>query len=376
MEDNIQTIIGVIISVFLLFIFPVYMAYEKKDDISYALAMRYTQDFVDEVRRNGYITSEQLADYKSKLASTGNSYDIQLTHKQTRIDPITQYYKSDVLDKTGTQEERKRIEDDLLIALGKDPNNITKSNRDFLLHTNKYQHEGYTKLLDTYQVSEEIYNTNHIEKVLGLENKLWINATTDNFECVDETEPEVLTGEIKKINSCKYAYTMNEGDDFNVSIKNTNTTLATVLYNMVTAHTVDNNTRIYVNYGGTILDEKWYGKIDYSKMKQDEVSLEKLELVETKYTVGSYLFNRGVCDSLESSSGLNYIIEFEAKPLATTDLREVGYMVKSAEWSSTGWVSLYNPAITYSGTIPSGIIYQDKGIIKEKRRRTYNKCRN
>ena len=49
MEDNIQTIIVVIISAFLLFIFPVYMAYEKKDDISYALAMRYTQDLVDEV---------------------------------------------------------------------------------------------------------------------------------------------------------------------------------------------------------------------------------------------------------------------------------------------------------------------------------------
>ena len=62
MEDNIQTIIIVIISAFILFVFPVYMAYEKKDDISYSLAMRYTQDLVDEVRSKGYITKNMYDD--------------------------------------------------------------------------------------------------------------------------------------------------------------------------------------------------------------------------------------------------------------------------------------------------------------------------
>jgi len=89
MEDNIQTIIVVIISAFLLFIFPVYMAYEKKDDISYALAMRYTQDLVDEVRSKGYLTKNMYEDYRARLKLTGNTYDIQMTHEYNRYDPIT-----------------------------------------------------------------------------------------------------------------------------------------------------------------------------------------------------------------------------------------------------------------------------------------------
>ena len=120
MEDNIQTIIVVIIAVFILFIFPVYMAYEKKDDISYALAMRYTQDLVDEVRSKGYITKYMYEDYRVKLKVTGNSYDIDMTHEYNRHDPITNYYMVDengkyILVKSTTQEEKEKIIKDAII---------------------------------------------------------------------------------------------------------------------------------------------------------------------------------------------------------------------------------------------------------------------
>ena len=56
MEENIQFFLGVLVSIFLLFIFPVYMAFEKKDDVAYVLALRFTQEFVDNARSKGYIT--------------------------------------------------------------------------------------------------------------------------------------------------------------------------------------------------------------------------------------------------------------------------------------------------------------------------------
>ena len=134
MEDNIQTIIVVIISAFLLFIFPVYVAYEKKDDISYALAMRYTQDLVDEVRGKGYLTKNMYEDYRAKLKLTGNTYDIQLTHEYNRYDPITNYYKLEdekyILIKTTTQEQRKQFEQEKLIELSDTATD--KEKQDFL----------------------------------------------------------------------------------------------------------------------------------------------------------------------------------------------------------------------------------------------------
>lgn len=57
-------------------------------------------------------------------------------------------------------------------------------------------------------------------------------------------------------------YTMNKGDEFNVIIKNKNTTVATTIYNIITLGAADtNNTRIYVNYGGTVKGEGYVEKV-------------------------------------------------------------------------------------------------------------------
>ena len=49
MDGILQKVVSVLIAVVILFILPVYIAYEKKDDISYALALKITTDFVDNV---------------------------------------------------------------------------------------------------------------------------------------------------------------------------------------------------------------------------------------------------------------------------------------------------------------------------------------
>ncbi len=340
MEDNIQTIIVVIISAFLLFIFPVYMAYEKKDDISYALAMRYTQDLVDEVRSKGYLTKNMYEDYRAKLKVTGNSYDIQMTHEYNRYDPITNYYKIEneqyVLVKTTTQEQREIYEDEVLEQgrqLGKiSEDSSEKELKDYLQDV--YKQNGIDKVEETYKLSKEIYTSNHIVNVLNSERKLQLNSTSANVKCSDVYDAD---------DGCQYAYIMNVDDNFNITIKNTNITLATVIYNMVTANTLDSNTRIYVNYGGAILSNKWYGNIDYAKMKHDTLSLKKFsETVIFTPERHFYITKDGgiypTTDKAANNSpivnncdGL-YVLDFDVKPEEVTELKEKG-LIKIADYS-------------------------------------------
>ena len=329
MEDNLQTIVIVIISVFLLFIFPVYMAYEKKDDISYALAMRYTQDLVDEVRSKGYITKYMYEDYRAKLKITGNSYDINMTHEYNRYDPITNYYTVDkngkyTLVKSTTQEEKENIIKQAILS-GILDENITNDDK------NKYVSSQYAEQLgvdeenirieDTYQISKQIYTTKHIESVLNTEKKLMLNANKETIKCKDSEE------------ICQYAYIMNVDDNFNVTIKNTNTTLATVIYNMVTANTLDKSTRIYVNYGGTILSNKWYGDIDYAKMDHEGIGLDKLNIIEEfpdEYFYEKTKAEYNVINNFTKEYDGEYTIEFDVKPTDVTVLRQKGDNINSS----------------------------------------------
>lgn len=327
MEDNIQTIITIIISAFILFIFPVYMAYEKKDDISYALAMRYTQEFVDEVRSKGYITKTMYEDYKGKLKVTGNSYDITLTHEYNRYDPIVNYYTLEdnkyVFLRSVTSEQHQETEQVFKVA-GISNNKLSSnpSKEQVQAYLNEiYLNNNIHKVEKTYKLSTEVYSTDYILNVLNSERKLLLNADSSSVTCSDDDSIE---------DGCQYAYTMNVGDNFNITIKNTNITLATVIYNMVTANTLDSNTRIYVNYGGAIISTKWYGDVDYAKMKHDGLDVinksEQVVFTEERHYYTSELgtnYPTATINPIENQPE-KYVIEFEAKPEVTTELREKG----------------------------------------------------
>lgn len=338
MEDNIQTIIIVIISAFLLFIFPVYMAYEKKDDISYALAMRYTQDLVDEVRGKGYITKYMYDDYKAKLKVTGNSYDIQLTHEHNRFDPVTNYYtlKEDglyELVRTTTQEERKEIENEIYknaIETGKLTEYAAAEEINSYIAKIYKDNENIDKVEDTFLLSKEVYGTSHIENVLNGRKNLLLNASTSNVVCNDSEESE-----------CQQAYIMNTEDNFNVTIKNTNITLATVMYNMVTANVLDQNTRIYVNYGGSILSNKWYGNIDYSKLKHDTLTLDKFQEIFKLDNELYFSLNNYPIENIATNYEGEYILEFDVKPTEVIELKEKG-VIRTADYSGYNFALGHN----------------------------------
>lgn len=305
---------------FILFIFPVYMAYEKKDDISYSLAMRYTQQLVDEVRSKGYLTKSMYEEFERKLKITGNSYDIKLTHEYNRYDPITNYYtledKKYVLVQTSTQESRKKYEqeliDDAIKKGGLTENSSDESIESYLKLM--YEQEDIYKVENTYRLSQEINTEEYIKSVLYSEKKLQRNSQSAMVVCSDAKEED----------SCEYAYTMNVDDTFNVIIKNTNTTLATVIYNMITAHLLDENTRIYVNYGGDILANKWQGNIDYAKMKHDNLSLSKFE--EIIVFLNEKRFNGESSNSVTISKSFTdeYTLDFDVRPNDVTELRKKG----------------------------------------------------
>ena len=80
MEDNLQRIFSILISVFIFFILPLYITYEKVDDISYSLVLKITSNFVDNVTSKGYISKNMYEEFVNALETTHNTYDIKLEH--------------------------------------------------------------------------------------------------------------------------------------------------------------------------------------------------------------------------------------------------------------------------------------------------------
>lgn len=93
METSLQKIIAAIVGVLIMFIIPVYIAFEKADDVSYSLALKLTQNFVDNVRNKGYISPEMYSEFVSGLYATNNTYDVNIEHVKKRYDPAIYIYE-------------------------------------------------------------------------------------------------------------------------------------------------------------------------------------------------------------------------------------------------------------------------------------------
>lgn len=177
MGENINAIMETFIAAVIMIIFPLYSAYTSKDDISYALAMSYTKDFVDTIAENGYITQDMYYGFLNDLKNgTNNSYEVLFTHKSLRYD-----------------------------ILSKDT----------------------TKAPPVVEIKSEweTYDDNYVKNI--------------------------LFGSADKI------YLLSENDQINVAIRNQNTTLATTIFNIITANISNSTTRIYVDMTSNIRNEVW-----------------------------------------------------------------------------------------------------------------------
>lgn len=123
MEDTTVSIIGILIASVIMFIVPLILIADRSDDISQLVVQSVTAEFVDEIIKSGKITSERYEKFMNSLASTGNTYEIDIEIKfldentskavtdkdATKIGSNTYYsiFTSQIEDKIGVSGQNK-----------------------------------------------------------------------------------------------------------------------------------------------------------------------------------------------------------------------------------------------------------------------------
>ena len=87
MGDSLITVVAIFLAAILMFIFPLMSLAERTDDISSLAVQTATTEFVDNVRMTGKMTLEDYDAYLSELASTGNSFDIEILIQELDENP-------------------------------------------------------------------------------------------------------------------------------------------------------------------------------------------------------------------------------------------------------------------------------------------------
>ena len=230
MEDIVQRVFAILMSVFMFFILPLYIAFEKKDDIAYALALKITNSFVDNVNSKGYLTLDMYDKYISELSTTGNVYEVSLEYNAKEYNPVLQVSHDDA---------GKKVIDDTY---------------DYLEKKSDYEAGTLTNSEITYKLSEVKYTTQQILDLLGNSNNYVSSLDYSSGASVSSlpTVPRIYGLKNEGV------LLMNEGDQFTVVVRNTNTTVATVLFNTLTfGANAGNDTKVYINYGGTVKNTEW-----------------------------------------------------------------------------------------------------------------------
>lgn len=249
MDDNLQRVFSVLISILIFFILPLYITFEKLDDISYSLALKITSNFVDNVTAKGYISEEMYNDFVTRLSSTGNVYEVKLEHVSKKYTPAYYLYNDN------GEIKFKKDYSEYIDWLNGNPAS-TNAKLSYSTSEVKYSEKQILSVIknndDTKPFSEM---TTFEYSNMNLEDIPVIPYMYANYN-VSKDDSGNITSQINNENKI---YTMNKGDEFNVRVRNENVTIATVLFNAFTLGVggTENNTRVYINYGGTIQEEEY-----------------------------------------------------------------------------------------------------------------------
>lgn len=88
MENTLWKLLAFILCALLLFLAPLMSVLERQDDISYTVVFTECNRFVDACRDTGYITPGMYSEFSDRLGSTGNTYQINLSHVKRSVNPI------------------------------------------------------------------------------------------------------------------------------------------------------------------------------------------------------------------------------------------------------------------------------------------------
>lgn len=78
MNDTFVTIIAISIAAILMFIFPLMTLADRNDDVTALIVQTSTAEYKDEIIRTGKLTNDQYNSFISRLAATGNAYDVEM----------------------------------------------------------------------------------------------------------------------------------------------------------------------------------------------------------------------------------------------------------------------------------------------------------
>lgn len=88
MINSALKLLAALLSVLLLFIFPLSDSLKHQEDLTYLSVTRSVSVFADSVRDRGYVSPTMYNEFVNQLAMTGNEYEVRMEHYEKRYEPI------------------------------------------------------------------------------------------------------------------------------------------------------------------------------------------------------------------------------------------------------------------------------------------------
>lgn len=88
MDKTIWKVLAFLICAILLFLVPLLNMLERQDDIAYNIVLAECNRFVDICRDTGFITPDLYANFTDRLNTTGNTYQIRMSHIKRSVYPV------------------------------------------------------------------------------------------------------------------------------------------------------------------------------------------------------------------------------------------------------------------------------------------------
>ena len=99
--DAFEKVVAIITMVLLMYIVPLFFIMQHTDSIIQSYVTKKTDEFVEVVRNNGYMSETMYRNYMKQLSSTNLVYDIQMIHEHCTYEPvfdeITNTFKNEIV---------------------------------------------------------------------------------------------------------------------------------------------------------------------------------------------------------------------------------------------------------------------------------------
>ncbi|MCF0124322.1 MAG: hypothetical protein HUJ68_00930 [Clostridia bacterium] len=99
--DSFMLIIGIGLSVVLIFVFPLMTMADRTDDVSQLAVQSATSEFAEKVRKTGKISQIEYNKFIETISATGNTYDVNMTVQVEDINIAKKQTSSSSYDKIG-----------------------------------------------------------------------------------------------------------------------------------------------------------------------------------------------------------------------------------------------------------------------------------